>query len=151
MNTVFIRALRLDAMNGIYKRERTTSQPVEIDLEMELSSMSAFTTGRVADTVDYATVIDRLKQELAAVRFGLVEEMAERIARILIDEFGTPVVRVSVAKLGIVKEASRVGVQIERRASVSTIGGGGEATAAKPSASAFASGSDPFENANNAP
>ena len=51
---------------------------------------------------------------LSATRFGLVEELAERIARMILDDFHAPWTRVSVAKLGILKDAARVGVVIER-------------------------------------
>lgn len=101
-------------MIGIYKRERSTTQPVEIDLDIALPSDRPFKTGKVSDTIDYAVVVERIRKELESVRFGLVETLAERIAEILMTEFSSPRVRVSVAKLGIVKEAARVGVVIER-------------------------------------
>lgn len=103
-------------MIGIYKRERVTSQPLEIDLEITLPSERVFATGKVADTIDYAVVVERIRHELTTVRFGLVESLAERIADILIQEFKAPRVRVSVAKLGILKDVGRVGVVIEREA-----------------------------------
>lgn len=103
-------------MIGIYKRERSTTQPVEIDLDIALPTDRPFKTGKVADTIDYAVVVERIRTELETVRFGLVESLAERVAEILMTEFGSPRVRVSVAKLGILKQAARVGVVIERAA-----------------------------------
>jgi dihydroneopterin aldolase len=114
MNQLFLRELRLEAQVGIYKRERVTSQPIALDLEIELPTDRAFATGRVADTIDYAVVVARIRAELEARRFGLVEELAEFVARLLLDEFGAARVRVSVAKLGILKDVGRVGVTIER-------------------------------------
>jgi dihydroneopterin aldolase len=114
LDKIFIRSLRLEAMIGIYRRERTTSQPVEINLEIALPSAQVFTTHKVADTIDYAVVVRRLSEELTGQRFGLVEELAERIATILLEEFGAPWTRVSVAKAGVLKEAASVGVVIER-------------------------------------
>jgi dihydroneopterin aldolase len=115
MNQLFLRELRLEAKVGIYKRERVTSQPIALDLEIELPNARAFATGKVADTIDYAVVVARLRDELEARRFGLVEELAEFVARLLLDEFGAARVRLSVAKLGIMKDVGRVGVTIERR------------------------------------
>ncbi len=48
MDIVFIRGLRVDAQIGIYRRERTTTQPVEIDLEMALPTNRVFTSGKVS-------------------------------------------------------------------------------------------------------
>jgi dihydroneopterin aldolase len=113
MDIVFIRELKLDAWVGIYKREKIAPQPVQFDLEIGIPP-AVFKTDRVADAVDYAVVVDRLKKLLADTRFRLVETMAERIATLILDEFHAPWVRVSIAKLGILKEAKRVGVSIER-------------------------------------
>ncbi len=116
MDIVFIRGLRVDAQIGIYRRERTTTQPVEIDLEMALPTNRVFTSGKVSDTIDYAVVADRIAGVLAQTRFGLVEEMAEAIANLLLEDFASPHVRITIAKLGILRNASRVGISIERSA-----------------------------------
>ena len=47
--------------------------------------------------------------------FSLVGPLAERIARIIIDEFGAASAKVSAAKLGILRNTGLVGVQIERK------------------------------------
>jgi dihydroneopterin aldolase len=114
MNQLFLRDVRLEAKVGIYKRERVISQPIALDLEIALASDRVFATGKVTDTIDYAVVIARIRAELDARRFGLVEELAEFVARLLLDEFGAARVRVSVAKLGVLKDVGRVGVTIER-------------------------------------
>jgi dihydroneopterin aldolase len=114
MDYIFLREIKLEAKVGIYRRERVTSQPIELDLDIALPSAAVFRTGKVADTIDYAVVVGRLREELAERRFGLVEELAEFIARLLAEEFHAPWVRVSVAKLGILKDVKHVGVTIER-------------------------------------
>jgi dihydroneopterin aldolase len=114
LNRIFLRDIRLDAKIGIYKRERATSQPIAIDLDLQLASDRVFTSGKIADTIDYALVVERIRGELDARRFGLVEELAEFLAQLLLDEFGAPSVRVSIAKLGAQKNVARVGVIVER-------------------------------------
>jgi dihydroneopterin aldolase len=114
MNQLFLRDLRLEAQVGIYKRERMTTQPISLDLDIELPNERVFATGKVADTIDYAVVVQRIRAVLEARRFGLVEELAAHIAQLLLDEFQAPWVRVSVAKLGILKGVARAGIVIER-------------------------------------
>lgn len=114
MDTIFIRGMRLEAQVGIYRRERSTSQPVEIDLDIGLPSARAFQSGKVADTIDYSKVAERVTQKLGTQRFGLVEEMAQAIVDIVLNEFGAAHVRVSIAKLGILRSVAKVGVTIER-------------------------------------
>ena len=114
MDIIFLREVRLDARIGIYKRERTITQKVELDLDIALPSARVFNSGKVADTIDYAVVIDRIRAALVAQHYGLVETLAEHVADILLTEFHAPWVRVSIAKIGAQRDARRVGVVIER-------------------------------------
>jgi dihydroneopterin aldolase len=116
MDKIFLSGLRVEAMIGIYPNERTSSRPVEIDLEIGVPGDKVFRSGNVADTIDYKEVSERIRTELARVRFGLLEEMSQAIAGILIDEFGSPWVRVTIVKPGVLGGGIKVGVSIERRA-----------------------------------
>jgi len=112
MDIIFLRELKLDAMVGIYRRERVTRQAIEVDLDIALPTPAVFASGKVSDTIDYAVVVQRIREELAERRFGLVENLAEFVAKLVLDEFHAPWVRVSVAKLGIIKGVKLVGVTI---------------------------------------
>ncbi len=114
MDFIFIRELRLPAWIGMYRHEKLAQQTVELDLEIALPGEAVYASARVQDTIDYALVVSRLKQLLSEERFGLVEKLAERIAAVLMQEFKSPQVKVSLTKCGVLREAKRVGVQIER-------------------------------------
>jgi 7,8-dihydroneopterin aldolase/epimerase/oxygenase len=116
MDIIFLREIRLDARIGIYKREKTITQTVELDLDIALPDARVFTSGKVADTIDYAVVIERVRAALVEQHYGLVEILAEHVAQIILREFHAPWVRVSVAKIGAQRNARRVGVVIERNA-----------------------------------
>ena len=114
MDIIFLREIRMDARIGIYKREKTITQTVELDLDMALPDDRVFKSGKVADTIDYAVVVERIRAALVERHYGLVENLAERVAQIILDEFHSPWVRVSIAKIGAQPSARRVGVVIER-------------------------------------
>jgi len=115
LDAVFIRQLRLQAWIGLYRHEKIAPQTIELDLEIALPSGGAvFKTGKVADTIDYGVVVEHIRALVAEQRFGLVESLAERIANSILEEFGSPWVRVSIAKLGVLRDVQRVGVTIER-------------------------------------
>jgi dihydroneopterin aldolase len=114
MDIIFLREIRLDARIGIYKREKTITQTVELDLDIALPDDRVFTSGKVADTIDYAVVIERIRATLVEQHYGLVENLAEHVAQIILREFHAPWVRVSIAKVGAQRNARRVGVVIER-------------------------------------
>jgi dihydroneopterin aldolase len=114
MDCIFLREFRLDLVIGVHDWERQLPQTVQLDLEIGLPHSRACHTDRVEDTIDYARVVERLRADLAERRHALVEAVAERVATILIGEFGSPWVRVSVTKLGLVRGVKYLGVTIER-------------------------------------
>jgi dihydroneopterin aldolase len=114
MDIIFLREIRLDARVGIYKREKAITQKVELDLDIALPDDRVFNSGKVADTIDYAVVIERIRAALLEQHYGLVESLAEHVAQILLGEFHAAWVRVSIAKIGAQRDARRVGVVIER-------------------------------------
>ena len=115
MDAIQLRDLRVQALIGIHKRERHVAQTVSIDLDIGLPGAKVFQSDKVADTIDYEQVSIRIGALAGSGHFKLVETLAERIARLLLEEFGAPWVKVSVAKIGILGNAKFVGVAIERK------------------------------------
>jgi dihydroneopterin aldolase len=116
MDHIFVRDLRLQTLIGFHRRERVVPQTIRIDLEIGIANTAVFASDKVADCIDYDKVTTRLR-EVASEHVNLVETLAERVARLLLDEFGAAWVKVSIAKLGILKDVGRVGVTVERRKS----------------------------------
>ena len=114
MDIIFIEDLRAETWIGIYPREKAMPQTVEISLQIGVSTASAGASDDIRDTVDYAVVVERLRADLAAAHFNLLEKLTEHIATWLLENFAAQWVRVSVAKLGMMQGVRRVGVTIER-------------------------------------
>ena len=117
MDIIFIDDLRVETLIGIYPREKAVAQTIEISLRIGASTASAGASDDIRDTIDYAVVAERLRQELGARHFNLLEKLAEHVATMLLTDFGAQWVQVSVAKLGMMRGVRRVGVVIERVAS----------------------------------
>ena len=116
MDIIFIEELRAETWIGIYPREKAMPQTVEISLQIGVSTTSAGASDDIRDTIDYAVVVDRLRSELGVRHFNLLEMLAEYVAALLLEDFGATWVRVSIAKLGMMRGVRRVGVVIERAA-----------------------------------
>jgi dihydroneopterin aldolase len=114
MDIIYLHGVKAKTLIGVYDWERVAPQVVEVDLELGIPSARACYTDALSDTIDYACVVDRLRQVLAEQHFLLLERLAEHIAQDLMREFATPWIRVSVTKLGILHEVGRVGVTVER-------------------------------------
>jgi dihydroneopterin aldolase len=117
MDAIVIRDLRVEALIGIHRRERHVLQTVSVDLDIGVPGPAVFASDKVADTIDYEQVALRIRTLAASGHFRLVETFADRIAALLIDDFGAPWVKVSAAKVGVLANAKVVGVSIERRKS----------------------------------
>ena len=114
MNIIFVHELRVDTRIGVYAWEQHLDQSLLIDLELALPSMKAFASDDFADALDYAAVVKRIQAFAADHPHKLLERFAEALAELLRNEFGSPWVRVSVAKLAPVAGVKRLGVVIER-------------------------------------
>lgn len=114
MDIVFIRELRVQTVIGIYDWEREIKQTVVIDLEMAMDNRVPAASDNIHDAVDYKAVGKRLIAFIEGARFELVETLAERIAEIVLAEFGVPWLRLTVNKEGALRGARGVGVTLER-------------------------------------
>ena len=115
MDKVFIEALEIECVIGIYDWERKIKQPIVLDIEMGFDNRKPAASDDIADTLDYKAVSKRLIQFVSESDFGLVETLAERCCTIILDEFGVEQVKLKLSKVGAVRGAKAVGVILERR------------------------------------
>ncbi len=116
MNKIFIHDLRVEARIGVYEWEKHLPQTIRLDLEIGTPSDKPFASGKIADALDYAKVVARLKAFAKDAPPPLVERFAESVAQLILIEYAVPWVRVRVAKLGALAGVKEVGVEIERSA-----------------------------------
>jgi dihydroneopterin aldolase len=114
MDTIFISELKLDTLIGVYAWEHEVPQTIQLDLELAVDASRCARSGRIADTVDYSKVVTRIRETLAGRHFTLIEKLAEELAAMILREFDTPWVRISVAKLGALRGVKKLGLTIER-------------------------------------
>ena len=111
---IFLRDLRTEAIIGIYDWERQVRQTVIVDLEMRADVRKAALSDSIDDTLNYKRVAKRVLAFIEASQFQLVETLTERIAMLMLEEFGLEWVRVSLSKPGAVRNSRDVGIIIER-------------------------------------
>ena len=114
MDAIVLRDLRVEALIGFHRRERHAPQTISFDLEIGIANTAVFRSDKVADCIDYDKVATRVREIATGHHYNLVEALADRVAQAILEEFGAASVRVSVAKVGVLKGVARVGVSIER-------------------------------------
>lgn len=117
MDIVFLRELKIPTVIGIWEWERHMTQTVSLDLEMGADVKRAAAADSIEEALNYKEVAKRLIDYVEHSQFQLVETLAESVARIVVQEFGVPWVKVSVAKPGAIEGSKEVGVLIERTTS----------------------------------
>ena len=114
LDLIFIEGLTGETIIGIHDSELRRPQPLVIDVVAGVARAQACATDRIADTIDYGVVRERLLRLLREHRLQLLEAFAAAVADILIDEYAAEWVRVRVTKPRKFDDVQAVGVQIER-------------------------------------
>jgi 7,8-dihydroneopterin aldolase/epimerase/oxygenase len=114
MDIIFLDDFRVKTLIGVYPWERRVAQTIQLDLQIGLPSRRASETDHIDDAMDYARIVQAIHDILDRKHFSLLEALAEHIALMIMREFNSPWVKVSVAKLGIIRGIRKVGVSIER-------------------------------------
>ena len=114
MDRIFISGLRVDTVVGVYEWERRIRQTVVLDVEIATDVARAAKTDDIADATDYKAICKRLTEFVRAAEYRLVETLAERCARVVLEEFAVAWVKIRLNKTGALRGARDVGVVIER-------------------------------------
>jgi dihydroneopterin aldolase len=116
MDKIFLTGLNVDCIVGVWEWERQVKQTVVLDIEMASDIRTAAASERLEDTIDYKRVSKRLQSFVGDSQFQLVETLTERVAEIIVREFGVSWVKVKLNKQGALRGATDVGIIIERTA-----------------------------------
>ena len=99
---------------GVTAEERSSPQTLLIDVELPVDAARAAETDHVGSSVDYAALVGQVRVFAAEHTFQLMETLADRLARTLIEIAGSSTVRVRVRK----RALAGIGcaeVEVERR------------------------------------
>ncbi len=111
---VFLRELAVECIIGFLDWERLVKQTVYLDIEAPIDCRKAALQDDVAETLDYKRLSKVVLAFVGASEFKLVETLADRTARLILQEFDLPWVKLTVNKRGAIRAARDVGVTIER-------------------------------------
>ena len=110
MTKIFVTGLKVEAEIGVYAHEKGASQPLIVDVELDVPTAGAT---RLADTVNYETIGEAARAIAAAGHIQLVEDFAERLARACLADPRVMRARVRVEKpQALAPHAAAAGVEI---------------------------------------
>ena len=105
------------AIIGINEWERIARQLIEIDLTLHADLSSAARSDSIEDTVNYRTISRQVQDVVENSEFGLIEKLADAVARACLLDARVQKVDVRLRKPGALRFADSVGVDITRERS----------------------------------
>ena len=112
---VTIDDLRVSCIIGIHPWERRSPQEVRITLSMAVDLSPAASSGRLADTIDYAELAAAAEADARRGRYRLLESLAEALAHLCLQRPGVREALVRVRKPAAIRAAQAAAVEVVRR------------------------------------
>ncbi|HVC70093.1 MAG TPA: dihydroneopterin aldolase [Acidimicrobiales bacterium] len=111
-----IRGLHLLGVHGLLPEERSRPQPFEVDLDLEIDMAAASANDDLADTADYAAVLESVAAVVGGAPHDLLESLAGAIADALLADGRIRSVTVALRKLRppVPFQVASTGVRITR-------------------------------------
>ncbi len=111
---IFVRELELMAHVGVYEVEHRYEQRLVASVDLDVVDAYDGTSDRLAEVLDYGTVVASIQRIVEAEHVNLLETLAERIAQTWLDDLRVYAVRVRLEKPDILPGCGSVGIEIER-------------------------------------
>ena len=114
MDTIFLNEVKVQTKLGVPEWERMVEQTIILDIEIGYDLSKACQSDDVADTIDYGSVVNRVRETLKENSFQLVETLAEHLSQLILSEFNAADVKIKVSKPSILPGLKALGVIIQR-------------------------------------
>lgn len=95
---IHLQSIETNTTIGIYPHEKTSKQPVIIDLKIYTDIKKASISENIYDTCDYANLTKFIVNYLNNSKFNLIETLAETLAEILLKEFKLKKIDLKISK-----------------------------------------------------
>ena len=112
---IFVRGLQIQASIGVHPHEYESTQPVIIDVELDMGDMPSPKKDRLHETLDYGIIAEKCEEIALESHVQLVETLAARICDWAIAaDPRVKVCAVRIAKPQALLKAEAAGVEIIR-------------------------------------
>jgi len=112
---VFVKDLVLPALIGIHPHEKKQEQRICINVCLMVDDRCGFTKDKIQNVFSYEKIVKGVKKILKKGHIGLIETLAEDIAKMCLTDNRVYIARIRIEKLEVFKESKSAGIEIERR------------------------------------
>jgi dihydroneopterin aldolase len=118
MDQVYIDALKVETLIGVYEFERKAQQTLYLDLALDFDCLPAGETDELTKALDYDALAKRVRQWSSEQTFELLESFGHQLCQLIHDEFGIAAVSLRINKPAAVEGCAAAGIKIKRRYSI---------------------------------
>lgn len=111
---IFIKNWIVDAGIGIHPHEQDKKQPIRLNITFFQNDAAPFSSTDIGDVVDYEVHKNAIQYLIDQQHIGLVETLAERIAKYCLGDEKVTRVIIELEKMAILPGTESCGVIIER-------------------------------------
>lgn len=120
-DSIFIEKLTFLAGIGVFEWEKQIEQKLELDVQLSTDIRPAAATDDLNLTLNYAAISEAIIALAKSQHHDLIETLAEKIAALLLQNFNTSQVTLTLRKPNAVPAAGGVGVRITRQYTESSL------------------------------
>jgi len=113
-NHIFLHGINLKTKIGVSDAERSASQILIIDIDIELNKNTKFENDNLNETIDYAEIEHLIKNIGDLHHYKLLESLGEEIATEIKKKFNVNKILLKINKKKILPDTDFVGVILER-------------------------------------
>jgi dihydroneopterin aldolase len=114
MDKIIIRDLKIETIVGIYPDEKKKRRKIILNVEMRCEIRKACVSDKLADTIDYEKLKNKIVGAVSGGKFNLIEKIAEKAASICLSTHGIVSVKITADKPRAISNAKSVAIEIER-------------------------------------
>lgn len=120
-DNILIEKLSFLASIGVFEWEKQVQQKLELDLELSTDIRPAAKSDDLNLTLNYAAISEQVILLAQSQHHDLIETLAEKLAAMLLENFNTQQVTLTLRKPNAVPAAASVGVKIIRQCKESAL------------------------------
>tara|TARA_Y100000817_G_scaffold301131_1_gene280820 strand:- start:134 stop:565 length:432 start_codon:yes stop_codon:yes gene_type:complete len=111
---IFLNDFMIDANIGVYKHEKTKSQPLRINIIAKVKNPKKINDDKLYSVVCYNQISKKIKKIIKSGHTILLEKLAEKIFQECFKNKRIQTIKIRLEKLDAIQEAESAGIEVER-------------------------------------
>ena len=111
---IFLNDFMIDANIGVYKHEKTKSQPLRINIIAKVKNPKKINDDNLYSVVCYNQISKKIKKIIKSGHTILLEKLAEKIFQECFKNKRIQTMKIRLEKLDAIQEAESAGIEVER-------------------------------------